>query len=51
MVLLIIFTTLVLLIGYLLIDAVEYAEESILAHLRVQLFNRGVQAEEIDSGS
>lgn len=50
---LIISTTLILLIGYLIIDDIEYAEESILAHLGLQIFNRDTRvkkAEDRDGG-
>jgi hypothetical protein len=45
---LIIYSTLVLLIGYLVIDDIEYAEESILSHLGLQLFNRGAHVKKAD---
>ena len=48
MVALMISTTLVLLCGYLVIDSIEFAEESILAHLGLHLFSSDARAKKVD---
>lgn len=47
---LIISTTLVLLIGYLIIDDIEYSEDSILAHLGLRLFHHSDAKKAEDPG-
>lgn len=48
---LIISSTLILLLGYLLVDDIEYADESILARIGLQLFNRRPQAKKAGDGT